>query len=107
MSMTVKKWTLLTIKECLRIEESGPFLDDVNIIHVSTINDPCFIMVNLDLCLCPLQLDLEEVWSGIDPGLLAAVQSVYTMIHDSGELGIGHFRLKVTHSGSVHSRLID
>ena len=45
--MTVKKWTLLTIKECLCIEESGPFLDDVNIIHVSTINDPCFIMVNL------------------------------------------------------------
>nr|XP_022298203.1 general transcription factor 3C polypeptide 1-like [Crassostrea virginica] len=42
----------------------------------------------------PFQLDLEEVWSGINPGLLAAVQSVYMMIHDSGELGIGHFRLK-------------
>ena len=92
--MTVKKWTLLTIKECLHIENSAPSLDDVNIIHVST----SFIMVNLDLPLCPLQLDLEEVWSGIDPALLAAVQSVYTMIHDSGELGIGHFRLKVTHS---------
>lgn len=102
MSMTVKNWTLLTIKECLCIEESGPFLDDVKTIHVSTINDPCFIMV---ICsLCPLQLDLEEVWSGINPGLLAAVQSVYMMIHDSGELGIGHFRLKViTHSGSAHS----
>lgn len=45
--MTVKNWTLLTIKECLCIEESGPFLDDVKTIHVSTINDPCFIMVNL------------------------------------------------------------
>lgn len=43
------------------------------------------------------QLDLEDVWSSVDPVLLDTMKSVYRLIHDAGEMGICYFNLKVRH----------
>lgn len=43
------------------------------------------------------QLDLEDVWSSVDPVLLDNMKSVYRLIHDAGEMGICYFNLKVRH----------
>lgn len=42
----------------------------------------------------PFQLDLEDVWSSVDPVLLDNMKSVYRLIHDAGEMGICYFNLK-------------
>lgn len=43
------------------------------------------------------QLDLEEVWSSVEPSSLDNMKSVYRLIHDAGEMGICYFNLKVRH----------
>uniref|UniRef100_K1QQ60 General transcription factor 3C polypeptide 1 n=1 Tax=Magallana gigas TaxID=29159 RepID=K1QQ60_MAGGI len=42
----------------------------------------------------PFQLDLEEVWSSVEPASLDNMKSVYRLIHDAGEMGICYFNLK-------------